>query len=75
MLVGFCSIGGWCYSGWSVWDLRTFAQFRDAKCLQGYSKTLWIEYKTLRLFPLAVEHSVVVVTVGSQSKLSQTESY
>ena len=28
--------------------------------------TLWIEYKTLRLFPLAVEHSVVVVTVGSQ---------
>ena len=37
--------------------------------------TLWIEYKTLRLFPLAVEHSVVVVTVGSQSKLSQTESY
>ena len=23
----FCSVGGWCYSGWWVWDLRILAQF------------------------------------------------
>ena len=34
----------------------------------------WI-YKTIRLSPLAVEHSVVVMIVGSQSRRSQIESY
>ena len=34
----------------------------------------WV-YKNLKLSPLAVEHSVVVMTTGSQSRLSQIESY
>ena len=34
----------------------------------------WV-YKTLRLFPLAVEYSVVVMTVDSQSRRSQIETY
>ena len=34
----------------------------------------WV-YKTSRLSPLVVEHSVVVMTAGSQSRQSQTESY
>ena len=32
-------------------------------------------YKTLRLYPLVVEHSVVVMTTGSESRQSQIESY
>ena len=35
---------------------------------------LWV-YKTIRLSPLSVEHSVVVITVICQSRRSQTESY
>ena len=31
MVVGFCSIAGWCYSWWWVRDLRTLAQFHDIK--------------------------------------------
>ena len=34
----------------------------------------WV-YKTLRLFPLADEHSVAVMTAGSQSRRSQIVSY
>ena len=34
----------------------------------------WV-YKTLRLTPVVVEHSVVVMTAGSQSRRSQIESY
>ena len=34
----------------------------------------WI-WKTLRLSPLTVQHIVAVVTVGSQSRRSQIESY
>ena len=26
MVVGFCSVGCWCYSGWWVWDLRTLSR-------------------------------------------------
>ena len=32
-------------------------------------------YKTLRLSLLVVEHNVVVMTAGSQSRQSQIESY
>ena len=28
MVVVFCSTGGWCCSGWWMWDLRTFEQFQ-----------------------------------------------
>ena len=34
----------------------------------------WV-YKTLRLSPLVVQHSVVVMTASSQLRQSQTESY
>ena len=34
----------------------------------------WV-YKTLGLCPLVVEHSVVVMTAGSQLRRSQIESY
>ena len=30
-MVGFWSIGGWCYSEWWVWDLRKFAQFQGSE--------------------------------------------
>ena len=59
IVVGFCSPGSWCYSGWWVWDLRTLAQF------QVYSETLW----------MALIMDVVVMTVGSQSRPSQIASY
>ena len=35
IVVGFCSIGVWCYSGWWVWDLRTLAQFEGSKMSPG----------------------------------------
>ena len=35
MVVGFSSIGGWCYSEWCVWDLRTFAQFQGSEMSLG----------------------------------------
>ena len=41
--------------------------FAKVKCLQGYPKTYGWVYKTLRLSPFAVEHSVVVMTAGSQA--------
>ena len=34
MVVGFCSIGGWCYCLWWVWDLRTLAQFQGSEMFQ-----------------------------------------
>ena len=30
-IVGFRSIGYWCYSGWWVWDLKTLAQFKGSE--------------------------------------------
>ena len=48
---------------------------REVKCLQGYSKMLQMGKKILRLSLLVVEHSVVVMTVCSQSKRSQIVSY
>ena len=70
MVVGFCSIGGWCCSGTWVWDLRTLAVSRKWN-VSGIIPRLygWV-YKTWRLFPLADEHSVAVMTVGSQSRQS-----
>ena len=34
----------------------------------------WV-YKTFRLSPIVVEHTLVVMTAGSQSRRSQIESY
>ena len=39
MVAGFCSIGGWCYSGQWMWDLSTLAQFQGSEIkTQGQSK-------------------------------------
>ena len=35
MVVGFCSIGGWYYSGWWVCDLTTLAQFQESGMSPG----------------------------------------
>ena len=35
MKMGFCSIWGWCYSGWWLWDLRTLAQFQGSETSPG----------------------------------------
>ena len=35
MVIGFCFIGGWCYSKWGAWDLITLAQFRESEMSPG----------------------------------------
>ena len=35
MVVGFCFNGGWCYSGWWLWDLRTLALFYRSEMSPG----------------------------------------
>ena len=41
--------------------------FKEVKCRQGCSKTLWMGIKILWLFSVAAEDSIVVVTIGNQS--------
>ena len=48
--------------------------FREVKCLQGCSKTLWMGIKILWLFSVAAEDSIVVVTIGNQSGGPQFDS-
>ena len=38
MVVGFCSIVGWCYSVLWVWDLKTLAQLQGSEMSQGLFK-------------------------------------
>ena len=65
MVVGFCSIGDWCYSEWCVGFENTctvpgkWNVFRVISRLYG-----WV-CKTLRRNPLVFEHKVVVITAGS----------
>ena len=35
MVVSFCSVGGWCYSGWLVWNLRALAKFQGSEMYPG----------------------------------------
>ena len=35
MVVGFCSIMDWSYSGWCVWDLKTLAQLQGSQMFPG----------------------------------------
>ena len=74
-MIGFCSNGGWCYSEWWVWDLGTLAQFQGSEMSPKLFEGFMDGYKTLKLSPFVVEHSVVVMTEGSQSRWSQIESY
>ena len=73
MVVGFCYIVGLWYSDWWVWDLRIFAQFQGSEMSPGLFQDSMNEYA--RLSKLAVENSAVVMTSGSQSRRTQTESY
>ena len=35
MVVGFSAFGGWYYSEWCAWDLRTLAQFQGSVMSSG----------------------------------------
>ena len=48
--------------------------FREVKCVKGCSKPLWMGIKILRLSSVAVEDSIVVVTIGNQSGKPQFDS-
>ena len=75
MVVGFCFIGGWCYSEW--FD-NTCVGFDNTCTVSGkwnvprvIPKLYGWVCKTLRLSPLVVEHSVVIMSarlnpMGSQ---------
>ena len=67
VVVGFCSI-----RVDATQELKTLAQFQGSEMSLGLLQDFMDTY--VRLFTLAVEHSVVVMTGGSQSKSSQIES-
>ena len=69
MVVGSCSIGGWCYSGWWVLDLRTLAQFQGSGMFPGSFQDFLDGY----IKPEGSFH--YVMTIGSQSRRSQIVSY
>ena len=48
--------------------------FREVKCLQGCSKTLWMGIKMLWLFSVPAEDSIMVVTICNQSGGRQFDS-
>ena len=55
--------------GCRIWEhLHSFRKWNVSRVIPGLSG--WV-YKTRRFFPLADEHSVVVMTAGSQSRQSQ----
>ena len=56
-----------------MWDLRTLAQFQGKEM----SPELFQIFMdgSVRLFSLAVEHNVVVMTTDFQAERSQTECY
>ena len=65
MVVGFCSIGDWCYSEWCVWDLRTPAQLQGSEMSSALFQDYGWVCKTLRHNLLVFEHRVVLMTAGS----------
>ena len=46
MVAGFCSIGGWCYSGWWVWAFRTLTQFQGNEMSPGLFQNFMNGYIT-----------------------------
>ena len=74
MVVGFSSMGfdATLSGGCGIWE--HLHSFRKVKCLQGYTKTLPMAIWKLKTPPVVVEHSVVVMPAGSQSRRSQIES-
>ena len=88
IVVDFCSIASWCYSGWWLWDLRTLAVSGKWNVSRVIPRLYGWVYKILRLPKLLVELWVpnqgssqlvgsqsVVVTVGSQLGGTQFISY
>ena len=61
MVVGICSIWGWCYSGWRCRTWEQLHSFREVKFLQGYSKTLWMGIRKFHNCP------IISWTTSSQS--------
>ena len=54
-------------------DLRTFAEFQGSEMSPGILQDFTNGY--IKLSTLTVEHSVVVITSGSQLRRSQIEFY
>ena len=83
MFVDDSSTGGWFLFYWGVillWVIglkfeNTWTVSWKGNISRVISRLYGWVYKTLKLSPLAVEHSVVVTTAGSQSRRSQIESY
>ena len=77
-VVCFCSIGDWSLK--LVWEMRVgFENTCTATGKWNVSRVIprlygWV-YKIWRLFPLAAENSVAVMTASSQSRRSQIVSY
>ena len=65
IMVDFCSIRGWSYSGQWVWDLRTLTQFQRSEMSLG----LFQDY--MNSIINRAEHGVVVVTTGYWSIWTQ----
>ena len=75
MVVGSCSVGGWCYSGWWVRDLRTLSQFQGSEMPPELYKASWMAIWNLKALKIRGWKSVVVMTPDFQSGQSQIESY
>ena len=63
-------------AGWFVGDFRTLALFQRSEMSPELFQDFMDGYiKPLTVSPLAVEHSVLVITAGSQSRWSKIDSY
>ena len=71
MVVGFCFIGGLCYSVIGVEFDNTCAVSGKWNLSRIIPRLYGLVYKTLRLCPLVVEHSLVVMSVGLNPMGSQ----
>ena len=40
--------------------------FREMKCLQGYSKTLWMNKRNFKISYMPTENSLVIINMGPQ---------
>ena len=59
MVDGFCAMGDRCDSACGIWEHSH--SVKEVKCLQCYLNTfLWV-YKNLKLSPVAIGHSLVVI--------------
>ena len=59
MVDGFCAMGDRCDSACGIWE--HLHSFKEVKCLQCYFNTfLWV-YKNLKVSPVAIGHSLVVI--------------